>query len=129
MRCGWKISGKDDMQLYGMRTMYGGALKRVRSLGRGKALAGGSAQPTSAEFGGTSVSLSQALAQTREETAGQGLAAYFTPNGHSVRRNVAHLAGQSHADEARLSNQLRQLRAALYQINQLQHAAYGMGPA
>ena len=117
------------MQLYGMRTVYGSALKQARSLGRGNTRAGGSAQPSSAEFGGTSVSLSQALAKTREETAGQGLAAFFTPNGQSVRRNVAHLAGKSHADEARLSNQMRQLRAALYKINQLQHAAYGMGPA
>tara|TARA_B100001250_G_scaffold200158_1_gene171647 strand:+ start:269 stop:490 length:222 start_codon:yes stop_codon:yes gene_type:complete len=73
--------------------------------------------------------MSQALAKAREETAGQGLAAFFTPNDRSTRRAVAHLAGQSHADEARLNSQLKQLKIALYQIHQLQHAATGMGPA
>ena len=114
------------MQLNGIRAVYSNALRQARSLGRGDQRNAVAAREHSADFDGDRVSLSQALAESREQTAGQGLT--FTPSRKSIRQRVAGVAGKSYTDEAKLRARARQIEHTLRQIQSFQSVQSGLGP-
>jgi len=58
-----------------------------------------------------------------------GLSSLLTPDDPSLHRQVAHQAGKSYADEARIANQIKSLKRALTDIHRLQSLSVQLGPA
>ena len=112
------------MQIYGIRSKYMAALKKAVIIQRPEISAQG------VEENSTRVSLSEdSLFIEAPLVTRHGLSALSTPDDPSLHRQVAHQAGHSYADEARIAHQIKNLKRALSDIHRLQNLSVQLGPA
>ena len=111
------------MQIYGLRTRYSAALKKAKIIERPE-LTRTEESPPSPRRGHRPEAAVQAPAVSR-----YGLSALLTPDDPALHRQVSHQAGVSYSDEARIANQISELRRALTDIRSLQNMSTQLGPA
>ena len=112
------------MQIYGLRSRYTSAIKKAKIIERPE-LSALTNQKTSDSAGHSRASSDLSV----PEVSRHGLSALFTPDDPSLHRQVAHQAGASYADEARVAAQIKHLKRTLLDIRNLQHMSTQLGPA
>jgi hypothetical protein len=111
------------MQIYGLSSRYSAAIKKAKIVGRPEL----SSQEMKGPSGGDAESMSESM--ERPKVSRHGLSALLRPDDPSLHRQIAHQAGNSYSDEARISQQISSLRRTLVDIRNLQNISSQLGPA
>jgi len=111
------------MQIYGLRSRYAAAIKKAKIVER--------PELSGQELKGNAQGDRQEMSESRDlpKISRHGLSALLTPDDPSLHRQIAHQAGNSYSDEARISQQISHLRRALADIRNLQNLSSQLGPA
>ena len=111
------------MQIYGLSSRYSAAIKKAKIIDRPEL------SVIEAQRGTGFQDDDQMRYADVPKISRHGLSALLTPDDPSLHRQIAHQAGASYADEARLENRMRQLRRTLIDIRSLQNMSTQLGPA